>query len=135
MSTMQWDDFIIWLRARGVMRMIPGLFANVDEIDVWADDDDGHRPLTDTQKDGSISNPLFCFAARDAAGRLQLLVVEALDPQDMPFNGIDYRTWEEVVMERLAPHRMRITLGRAESGHAGELAAWLERKGLTLQDG
>lgn len=130
---MQWDDFITWLRERGVMRLIPGLFANVDDIEVWADDDDGHRPLRESEKNNSVASPLFCFAALDAEGRLQLLVVETLDPESVPVNGIDYRDWEEVVMERLAPHRLRITMGPVTWGEAGELAAWMHRKSLTIQ--
>ncbi len=133
---MQWNDFVSWLRERGVMHMIPGLFANVDEIDVWADDDDGHYPLTtESEKNNSVVNPLFCFAACDAEDRLQVLVVEAFDQEEfgLPPSGIDYRIWIEVVMECLAPHRLRITFGPVSSGETGELATWMERKGLTLQ--
>lgn len=131
---MQWNDFITWLRERGIMHLIPGLFANVDDFDVWVDDEDGHEPLPKEHRDNFFNHPLFCFAALDSQDHLQLLVVESTDfTHDLPTNGIDYRPWTEVVLERLAPHRLRMTLGRVYSGEAGELAAWLERKDLTLQ--
>ncbi|NMP24596.1 hypothetical protein [Sulfobacillus harzensis] len=105
-------------------------------FEVWADGEDGHRPLmTELEKDNSVGNPLFCFAALDADERLQLLLVDSLDVENVgyPLDGIDYRIWTEVVLERLAPERLRITFGRVSQGKSGELAEWLTRKGLTLE--
>lgn len=130
---MQWNDFISWLRERGVLHLIPGLFARVDDFDVWVDDEDGRSPVPESERHTFFDDPLFCFAALDADERLHLIVVEASNPVfGHAAHGIDYRLWTEVVMERLAPHRLRMTLGRVDSGQAGALAAWMERHGLML---
>lgn len=131
---MSWNDFIAWLRERGIMRLVPGLFANADDFEVWLDDGDGLPQLLTDDKNNLVDKPLFCVAAADDADHLQLLVVEAYDPDiGFPRGGVDYRTWNEVTIECLSPNKIRMTIGPVNWGETGELAAWMHRKGLTLE--
>ena len=124
---MKFRDFLVWMKERG-------LLADVTEIEVWADDDDGQRELSEEQTDGIIGDPIICFLAPDPQHHTQLLVVEAYDPSDITA-GIDYRVWVPITIIALAHrHAVRLICHQPYWGDSGNFAYWLATYDLHVEN-
>lgn len=124
---MLFREFLVWLKDRGIL-------AGVTEVDVWADDDDGCRALTEVQTNGIIGDPVICFLATDAQEQIQMLVVEAFDPRDTTENNIDFRVWVPIT---IAPQRnqsnVRMICHQPYWGESGTFAYWLRMYELDVE--